>query len=302
MRELWKSLAVPAIQYGSDVMNWTASELNSLEVTQNKVGRFALGANRYVGVEAIRGDLGWSTFEERHYKGVLAYKVRLERMDNERWVKQIFNTYNSVSKWAKSCVRMINKCNLVRARIIDINGLEQPGWVTQTNNINSRNWSVKEWKPVIDKKVKELGYRKWKDGINRKETLEWYRVKERPSKETWYDGSIGGQLLFKARTQSLELNARTYRWSENGEKLCRNCNLGADETVLHVVVECPRYERDRAEVIRVATEAIGIEGWRVIREGADHGIRYMLGLEKEHVECVIEAMKDFLECAWSKRM
>ena len=40
----------------------------------------------------------------------------------------------------------------------------------------------------------------------------------------------------------------------------------------------------------------------MIREGADHGIRYMLGLEKEHVECVIEAMKDFLECAWSKRM
>ena len=78
--------------------------------------------------------------------------------------------------------------------------------------------------------------------------------------------------------------------------------MGADETVLHVIVECPRYERDRAEVIRVATEAIGIEGWRVIREGADHGIRYMLGLEKEHVECVIEAMKDFLECVWSKRM
>ena len=92
------------------------------------------------------------------------------------------------------------------------------------------------------------------------------KIKERPSKETWYDGSIGGQLLFKARTQSLELNARTYRWSKNCKKLYRNCNLGADETVLHVIVECPKYERDRAEVIRIATEAIGIEGWRVIRE------------------------------------
>ena len=41
--------------------------------------------------------------------------------------------------------------------------------------------------------------------------------------------------------------------------------MGANETVLHVIVECPRYERDRAEVIRIATEAMGIEGWRVIR-------------------------------------
>ena len=56
--------------------------------------------------------------------------------------------------------------------------------------------------PVIDKKVKELGYRKWKDGMHRKETLEWYRMKERPSNEIWYDGSIGGQLLFNARTHN----------------------------------------------------------------------------------------------------
>ena len=35
------------------------SRLQKLEVIQNKDGRVALGANRYVSVEAIRGDMGW---------------------------------------------------------------------------------------------------------------------------------------------------------------------------------------------------------------------------------------------------
>ena len=36
----------------------------------------------------------------------------------------------------------------------------------------------------------------------------------------YYDGSVGSQFLFKARTQSLEVNSRTYRWNENKEKRC----------------------------------------------------------------------------------
>ena len=55
-RGIWKNIAVPSIMYGKNVMKWTKGELDKLEVIQNKVGRMALGANRYVGVEAIRGD------------------------------------------------------------------------------------------------------------------------------------------------------------------------------------------------------------------------------------------------------
>ena len=58
LRGIWKSMAVPSIMYGMNVMKWTKGELDKLEVIQNKVGRMALGANRYVGVEAIRGDMG----------------------------------------------------------------------------------------------------------------------------------------------------------------------------------------------------------------------------------------------------
>ena len=43
---------------------WSRNELDRMEMVQNKAGRIALGANRYVAVEGIRGDMGWSTFRE----------------------------------------------------------------------------------------------------------------------------------------------------------------------------------------------------------------------------------------------
>ena len=65
VRCLWKGMGVPAVMYAANVLNWTQQDFNKLEVAQNKIGRVALGANRIVGVEAIRGDTGWRTFGER---------------------------------------------------------------------------------------------------------------------------------------------------------------------------------------------------------------------------------------------
>ena len=68
----------------------TKCELDKLKVIQNKMGRMALGVNRYVGVEAIRGDMGWSPFDERMTKSVITYYVRIEKMSNNRWPKKVY--------------------------------------------------------------------------------------------------------------------------------------------------------------------------------------------------------------------
>ena len=60
LRNVWKTIAVPSLMRGLDVMPCTLGDCDRLDVIQNVVGRVALGANRYVGVEAIRGDMGWS--------------------------------------------------------------------------------------------------------------------------------------------------------------------------------------------------------------------------------------------------
>jgi hypothetical protein len=62
-------------------------EYLSFSKLSRKIG---LRANRFVAVEAIRGDMGWNTFEERMAKGRLSYRARLEMMDEVRYAKRVF--------------------------------------------------------------------------------------------------------------------------------------------------------------------------------------------------------------------
>ena len=67
--------------------------------------------------------------------------------------------------------------------------------------------------------------------------------------ERVYDGSYSSELLFKARSQSQEVNARTYKWNSDGCSACRVCDSGEQESVYHVIVECVGYLRERAELL-----------------------------------------------------
>ena len=78
LREVWKSVAVPSVMYGMEVFAWNESEINNLEIGQNRLARIALNAPRYAAVEALRGDMGWSTFRERIRKATVRFKVRLD--------------------------------------------------------------------------------------------------------------------------------------------------------------------------------------------------------------------------------
>ena len=64
-------------------MAYTNEEFKKL-VIQNRVGRIGLGGNKYIAVEAIKGEMGWRSFKERGVKAILNFKVRMELMDNNR--------------------------------------------------------------------------------------------------------------------------------------------------------------------------------------------------------------------------
>ena len=109
LRELWKTVAVPNLLYGMNVLYWNECHMQKLEVVQNKVGRVALGANSFAAVEAIRGDMGWSSFSERCMKGSIMYK---KRMDENRWVKKVCEKVGLKSRWLGMCKRVVKKCGL----------------------------------------------------------------------------------------------------------------------------------------------------------------------------------------------
>lgn len=48
--------------------------------------------------------------------------------------------------------------------------------------------------------------------MENKNTLRYFKEKVKPERESFYDGSWEGKLLFKARLDSLELNGRIREW------------------------------------------------------------------------------------------
>ena len=303
LREVWKSVAVPSIMYGMDVIAWNENEIDRLEVGQNRVARMALKAPRYTAVEALRGDMGWSTFKERVIKSTLRYKIRLERMADERLARKVYLWNESGSKWRKRCRRMTERNRLQVVWGIRMAGRNQDEreWIVTRGGRVGAEWDVRKWKSEIDREVKRVGLNTWKNGMERKSTMVWYKEKEAPMYESWYDGSLGGDLLFRARAQCMDVNERNYRWSESRSKVCQMCNMGEDESVEHVVLECEKYERDRMEMMQVILTELG-HGWdeRVEKTGREWMV-LLLGLCRETNARMIEAVKEFLEKMWRAR-
>ena len=95
----------------------------------------------------------------------------------------------------------------------------------------------------------------------------------------WYDGSLGGDLLFRARAQYMDVNARNHIWSESHSKLCQMCDMGEDETVEHVILECKKYDHDRMEMMHVILTEMGREMNEVIKKA---GREWMVLLVRLH--------------------
>ena len=288
LREVWKSVAVPSVMYGMEVIAWNQNEIDRLEVGQNRVARMALNAPRYAAVEALRGDMGWSTFSERYEKAAMRYRVRLEFMEDTRWAKKIYAWNRRESKWNKKCGRMIGKHG-------------RDGWEMLYRIREEQDVSVNMCKKEIERMVMQYGLLKWKNGLENKSTMAWYKRKQAPRYESWYDGSVGGDLLFRARAQCMDVNARNYRWTESGSKACQKCETGVDETVEHVVLECERYERERVEMMQAVMSEMGCEEGVWMELTGEEWMTLLLGLHDEKNVEMIVAVKKYLERMWCLR-
>ncbi|MPC86292.1 hypothetical protein E2C01_081115 [Portunus trituberculatus] len=83
--------------------------------------------------------------------------------------------------------------------------------------------------------------------------------------------------------------------------MCQMCDLGEDETVEHVILECVKYARDRYEMMQmVLTEQGHNRNERVEKMGREWMV-VLLGLKREMNERMIEAVNEFLERMWRAR-
>ena len=161
-------------------------------------------------------------------------------------------------------------------------------------------------KKAIQRKIIERSQREWEAGIERKSTLAIYRNKKQPKTESFYDGSWSSMLLFKARTGSLEVNARTHWWNGIGAE-CEWCNMGERETIVHMIVECEGHNQEREHYIGMLRQLMGDELLMEVLERENHGLEILLGFESDHIDLgrmrgeIVSRMKLYLMALWNKR-
>ena len=138
--------------------------------------------------------------------------------------------------------------------------------------------------------------------MDRKNSLRWYKIKEKPRKESIYDGSYESTLLFKARSDSLEVNEKKRKWGEQNDK-CEKCNDvdgSPIETLEHVLIECKAYKEIRNTFEEKIKNKLGEEQWERKKAQEDKGMKTILGLTADGKE-IVEDTKQYLKEIWRRR-
>ena len=155
----------------------------------------------------------------------------------------------------------------------------------------------------VEETIKKVGCMKWKEAMENRETLQWYKDKNKPRWESCYDGSWEAKPPFKAKSESLEVNSRTYRWNNGGRWWCEKCSNEENprrEDVKHIMLKCEWYNEEREEWERKISHEIGIEEWIERKQREDNGMKLIMGVE-EYNSNIVKGTKEYLNKIWKKR-
>lgn len=129
---------------------------------------------------------------------------------------------------------------------------EETGGDVETKSFWWRNGWMEMVIRVCKKKIGDNQQSRWRQGMEVKSTLQWFRREQKPERLTWPEGVTwqirdwGSKLLYKARIGALEINGRN-REEENQNCSCRTKEK---ETAEHniMIVKCSNYVWKRAKL------------------------------------------------------
>ncbi|KAF2358365.1 hypothetical protein FHG87_010875 [Trinorchestia longiramus] len=108
-------------------------------------------------------------------------------------------------------------------------------------------------------------------------------------------------MIFQVLLLEVEARRRTWRGIEENARLCLQYNKGLEETVEHLFLECSKYEHEQESLMDAVHEQYGENQWNARCVEEDSGMRYLVGLDEECNQTVVDAMKNFLVHTWNTR-
>lgn len=238
---LWKTLALPAINYGCSV--WTCggdSDLKRIENLQLQMARYILKAPRNTPGAALLGDLGWFPISSLQNANRIKYFGRLLNLEMHRWPKLMLNTLFSLNcnvdnirfKWMACIKNVLTKCDM--GHFFRYDAPTNSNWIKSFKNVNNL-LDIEQWYNGAKDKSSLNDYTTFKYNIEQ----EWYLL----DKCDFYASS----LKFKARSNTLPLEHRGRKWSSNIEGICKLCNDNCIEDLRHFLFSCRSLNNIRSE-------------------------------------------------------
>ena len=223
----WKGVALPSFLYGQEVIVYNTSELENYQRKDNKAYRMILELPKYCAVEFLRGEIGASSAVARDMRSKILYLKHILTENGNAIVKKIvqeeIETKESV--WIRRVEQYMQKTDIDYSLLL--NGS----------------------KGDIKRKINEWDTKIWREGMERKSTLDLYRnYKMEIREEKWYANGHKWVIMMKARSNTLRLRWR--EWGTNEEKQCQICRNGT-ENLEHFLVTCVSLENVRSKYIEL---------------------------------------------------
>lgn len=163
----WKSVCLPSILYGTNILNFTETEINKLQIIENSVYRQILGAPKYAQTCTLRGEVGASSMKTRIIEGRLLYLKSIIEPYCTRNQNNITREENNRNSLVKEILR--------RTKANYLNWMKTTTKYLETIKLTYNN--IKALKSgEIKNKIKEWDSDQWKTEVQEKSSLQIYKI------------------------------------------------------------------------------------------------------------------------------
>src|SRR5258708_2517306 len=226
-------------------------QTNDIEKIMLRAGRVITGLPQCAMVDAVRGELGWCTMEERREVAKLKYFHRLRTLPDNRLVKRVF-----MHRMNEAREQGIKNYNAEHA-----NPQRRTGWCNEMFRIMLKYDIVEQWNVNVEEKDNVAVWRWWmgiKEKVEKKQEEEWRMRLMKRKKGPFYlkckngwgveeylneKGSKKGRIWkTRMRASAIPLQAEMKREHHSLIDTCGMCYDGSVENHMHMLVECTAYE------------------------------------------------------------
>ncbi|CAL4128873.1 unnamed protein product, partial [Meganyctiphanes norvegica] len=212
-KTFWKCVVVPSLLHGIEVINYTDTDINKLQIIENSVYRKILGARPNSAKEALRSEIGSSLMSTRIMQSKLFFIKSIIEGDN-LLIKEVLRNIrqNPLNRWNIQINEYLNELEITYSELINMSKIE------------------------IKKLIRKNDTKKWKRAIKLQKTLVYYeKYKKDINDENIYRNDHSSVLLFQARTNSLPLaDEEKYKERSTTCVMCKS----EEENIKHFLFRC----------------------------------------------------------------